>query len=41
MKILLQRFSQWFHSFDEDYDPPIVTAKTPEHGTRVGMIGWY
>lgn len=41
MKILLQRFSRWFHSFDEDCEPPIVVMKTPEDGARIGMIGWY
>jgi hypothetical protein len=41
MKILLQRFSQWFHSFDEDRDPPIIAAKAPQDSSRIGMIGWY
>lgn len=40
MKFLLQKLSRWFHSFDEDRDPPIV-VKTPEDGARIGMIGWY
>jgi hypothetical protein len=41
MNALLQRLSRWFHSFDEDDDPPKVTIKTPEDGARIGMVGWY
>ena len=41
MRTLLQKFSRWFHSFDEDQDEPTITIKTPEDGARVGMIGWY
>lgn len=41
MRTLLQKFSRWFHSLDEDQDEPIITIKTPEDGARIGMIGWY
>lgn len=41
MRILLQRLSRWFHSFDEDQEPPVVVIKTPEDGARIGMVGWY
>lgn len=41
MKLLLQKLSRWFHSFDEDCDPPMVVGKTPDSDGRVGMIGWY
>lgn len=41
MRILLQRLSRWFHSFDEDRELPTVVINTPEDGARIGMIGWY
>lgn len=41
MRILFQRLSDWFHSFDEDREPPAIVVKTPEDGARIGMIGWY
>jgi hypothetical protein len=41
MSALLQRFYRWFHSFDEDEEPPKVVVKTPEDGARIGMVGWY
>lgn len=41
MNVLLQKFYRWFHSFDEDDEPPKVVARTPEDGARVGMVGWY
>jgi hypothetical protein len=41
MNALLQRLSRWFHSFDEDDDPPNVAIETPEDGARIGMVGWY
>jgi hypothetical protein len=40
MRGLLQRFSRWFHSFDEDQEP-LVVIRTPEDGARIGMVGWY
>ena len=41
MRTLLQRLSRWFHSFDEDQEPPTVIVRTPEDGARIGMVGWY
>ena len=41
MRTLLQRLSRWFHSFDEDQEPPTVTVRTPEDSARIGMVGWY
>ncbi len=41
MRLLLNRLSRWFHSFDEDRELPMVVIRAPEDGGRVGMIGWY
>lgn len=41
MKMLLQRLSRWFHSFEDEGEPPVIIVKTPEDGARLGMIGWY
>ena len=37
----LQKFYRWFHTFDEEDEPPKIVVKTPEDGARMGMIGWY
>ena len=41
MKTLLRKLAVWFHSPDEDKEPPSITVKTPEDGARIGMTGWY
>jgi hypothetical protein len=41
MRSLLQKFSRWFHSFDEDPEEPHIIVETPEDGARIGMVGWY
>ena len=41
MRTLLHRLSRWFHSFDEDPEPPAIIIRTPEDGARIGMMGWY
>ena len=39
MNALLKRFYHWFHTFDEEDEPPQIVVKTPEDGAR--MVGWY
>lgn len=41
MRNMIQKFSRWFHSFDEDEEPAVIVVRTPEDGARIGMVGWY
>jgi len=41
MKALMQKFSRWFHSFDEEESDPPIVMRTSEDGARIGMVGWY
>ena len=41
MKTLLRKLAIWFHSADDNKEPPRITINTPEDGARVGMTGWY